>query len=268
MYYLYDKTSHKDLPSFDFIYANFEDFYMSADVLTISLYCAYNICIKSESYDKIKTFVRSANQYKDMNIYIEVNKSLLEYIQLYNTDISTIDTLTDYEVYEELVKRYGVLFDKGCAKKLYFGLEHTYSVMEEAIQKIASLYPAGTLITYDILTNLFVLENTIYPRQVCIQFIRMDRWRWQKFNKCKEQFNNDMITYSIRKNCRKFLKDKYQYLKSGVGSNLIKTLPIENIIKMLLVFDYNRRGFMDVEILLNMYERGDNVNDLLSKRTS
>lgn len=267
MYYLYKKSKSVELPEFHYTFKEFKDFYDIAKVLEVPVIGTYNVRIKSDSYKDIVGFIELADSYKNMQVYIEVSDSLLTYIMLQKPNVQLLESKSNFEVFKELISRYGILFEKGCIKTLYFAIDHSYSEMSEALELIQRTFTDTSPITEKEISKLFIVDNITYPRNVCIAYLRLDRGRESQLKRCISYFGNDLVLYSLRKRAREFMKDKIKYLKTGQGSYLIKTLPTDNIIKLCMALDYERRGFMDITTLLKLYEEGEYINDTLQKRT-
>ena len=151
--------------------------------------------------------------YSTLVVYIETSESLLEYITLQKPQVSILNSKSNFEVFKELIEKYRILFDKNCIQTMYSAIGHSYSDMDEALELLQKTFP-NKKITVNELNKLFVIDDTVYPRNVCISYIRMDRWRKSKLNKCLDYFGNDLVLYSMRKTVRKFLDEKIKYLKT------------------------------------------------------
>lgn len=267
MYYVYKKSKGVALPKFSYTFVKFEDFYKLANVLTYSLLDAYFVRIKSDSYKDVAEFIKSAERYSNLTIYIETTDSVIDYLTLRNPSVSLLSAKSNYETFCDLISRYGILFDRNCIRTMYFAIEHDYASMMEALELLIQEYPDVSPITEKEIASLFVVDKLIYPRSVCIMYLRLDRGRQSNLKKCVEYFGNDLVLYAIRKNVKKFLEDKISYLKTGKGNGLIKTLPTMNIVKLYMALVIERSGFMDITTILNMYEKGVLVNDTLQERT-
>ena len=266
MYYLYKKSKSSELPKFHYMFKSFEEFYKIANLLEVPLIGSYYIQIKSDSYKDIMNFLNIEHTYSALVVYIEMSESLLEYVALQKPQVSMLDSKSNFEVFKELIEKYRILFDKNCIRLMYSAIGHSYADMDEALELLQKTYP-NTKITKNELNKLFVIDDTVYPRSVCIMYIRMDRWRQARLRKCIDYFGNDLVLYSMRKTTRKLLDEKIKYLKTGRGSYLARTLPAMNIVKLAMALDYERRGFMDVTTILNLYEKGETINDFVQKRT-
>ena len=267
MYYLYKKSKSVLLPEFKYIFNKFEDFYSIADLLEVPLVGNYYINIKSDSYKDIINFLNVSESYETLIIYIEVSSSLLDYICLQRPNVCLIESKTNYEIFKELVSKYNVLFKQYAMRTMYFAIEHDYASMDEALQLLVHTFPDVREIGENEISQLFVIDKLVFPRNVLIADVRMMPGRKTQREKCINHFGNDMVMWSMRKAIRSLLDDKIKYLKTGQGSGLMKYLPMDNLIRMANVLDYNRCNFMDIRTLLRLYEEGETINDYLQKRT-
>lgn len=266
MYYLYKKSRSVALPKFTYTFTKFQEFYALANVLTASLTGTYYVRIKSDSYKDIMQFIESEGNYPWLNIYIETSQSLMDYITLRKPNINLLSAKSNYETFCDLISKYEMLFDVGCIQILYSAIDHEYGAMVEALELLQQEYPDVRKYTKKEIAALFVVDNLIYPRSVCISYLRLDRWRKSKAVKCVDYFGNDLVLYAIRKNVVSLLDEKIKYLKTGNGSNLIKTIPADNIVRLYNALHYGRGKFMDILTILDLYEKGETVNDNLQKR--
>lgn len=267
MYYLYKKSKGATLPKFAYTFGKFSDFYEIAKLLEVPFFDAYYIRVKSDSYKDILQFMEVHENYPTIIVYIEVSESLLDYIRLQKPGASLLDSKSNYEVFCELVSKYGVLFAKGCIRTMYFAIGHDYAEMNEALELLTKTFPDTSPITEKEISELFIVDKLIYPRSVAILYLRMDRGRKGGLKRCIEYFGNDLVLFAMRKNVQSFLKDKIKYLKTGKGSGLIKTIPTNNLVRLYDALVLNRRGFKDITLILSLYEKGVTVNDFVQNRT-
>lgn len=267
MYYLYKKSKGNALPAFRYNFKKFEDFYEIAKLLEVPVVGNYYIRIKSDSFKDIMNFINVSESYALLIVYIEVSESLLNYITLQKPNVSLLESKSNFEVFKELISKYGILFKENCIKTMYFAIGHSYEEMDEALELLKHTFPDTSPITENEISQLFVVDNLVYPRNVLISYLRMMPGRKSQLEKCIEYFGNNLVYYSMRKTVRKLLDDKIKYLKTGQGSGLMKLISYDNIIRMINVLDYSRNNFTDIRTLLYLYERGETVNDTLQKRT-
>lgn len=97
----------------------------------------------------------------------------------------------------------------------------------------------------------------MYPRTVLLSYLELDRYRTQKLEKCQKEMNNEVIIGAMVNNIKKFVKEKNIYFKTGKCSNLIKSINTDNLNIMYRVLVVERNGLNDINILLSLYERGN-----------
>lgn len=262
MYYLFKKKTDNAVPRCTYNFNNFKDFYEVAPSLTRTIRGKYNIKVKTDSLSDLKEFISNEEKYNHMDVYIEVSDTLLHLIQLSRPGARKLSAQDNYEVWKELISKFRILFDTKCADILYWSTEHTYEKMYNTLSTLSKAY-GYRVITKPMIEKYFILDETVYPRNVCISYLRMDRFRRSKLNKCLVSFGNDITFYSIRKNVRQLLNAKLVYLKTSKGTDLIKSLELGNIIKLNYAFENCPQGIRDVYIILNLYEKGAYINDYL-----
>lgn len=267
MYYLFKKSTDNAVPRCIYNFNNFKDFYNVAPTLTRTIRGKYNIKVKTDSLSDLKEFINNEHQYSHLDVYIEVSDTLLDLILLSKPGAKKLSAQDNYEVWKELISKFKLLFDTKCADMLYWSTEHTYDKMYSTLSTLSKAY-GYKAITKPMIEKYFILDETVYPRNVCISYIKMDRFRKNKLAKCLSAFGNDITFYAMRKNVRKLMDAKLTYLKTGKGNDLIKGLSFNNIIKLNYAFESCPQGIRDVYIILNLYERGDYINDYLQQGTT
>lgn len=267
MYYLFSKKTDNAVPRCTYNFNNFKDFYNIASSLTRGIRGKYNIKVKSDSLSEVKEFINNEERYSYLDVYIEVSDTLMDLVQLSKPGARRLSAQDNYEVWKDLISKFKLLFDTRCADMLYWSIEHTYEKMYGTLSTLSKAY-GYKAITKPMIEKFFILDETVYPRNVCISYIRMDRFRKGKLTKCLASFGNDITFYAIRKNVRQLLDSKLAYLKTGRGSDLIKSLELDNILKLTYAFESCPQGICDVYIVLNLYEKGDYINAYLQQGTT
>ena len=264
MYYLYKKSKSVVLPSFNYSFKGFEDFYEIAKVIDVPLEGMYYINIKTDSYSDLMQFLNQVDSYGLLLIYVEVPESLLKYVQLKRPTVQVIDSKSNWEIFEELITKHEVLFKHNCTKLLYNAIPHTYEDINSALAEIKQLFP-DTEIGEKEIGSLYPIDTFIYPRQVLISFLRLERWSWSRLEKCLNTFGNDLTLFAMRNNCKKIFENKLRYYKTGEGDYLTKSIPWQNIVMMHRLLTFERKGFMDVTTILTLYMKGETINDYLQR---
>lgn len=266
MYYLYSSKDKAKIRKCDYTLKSMGEFYNLSKVLTHKLTGPYVLCIKETNSNEIEMFIKSSDNYKHLIIYIEVSPETLEYLQARHPGVQLLDSENLYDTWTSLIQRYNLILAKGCSKTLFYSIKHEYEIMSNTILELKQVY-GNREIDMDMIKKVISIDDLVYPRSVLISYIRMDRSRHKKLNLCMNNFNKGIIYNSMRKNCIDLLKQKNTYYKTGKGSDLIKTLPYDNLLKLYYAFITNPYGVIEPEILLSLYERGEYLNDYLQKST-
>lgn len=260
-----EKKSQKILDA-DYIFKDFESFYELAKVITVPLVGMFNICIQSDKVKDIQEFVKVADRYAYMNIRIYAAKSTIDYISMYNPSLVIEDSRSAFDVFKELVEREQLLFAKGMMNVLYSSIEHDYETMDSVVKQLHEEFGAQVTITEQMLSKHYILNKTVYPRSVVIAYLRCDRWRKFKLKQCLEEVGNDIAVGAVVKNIKLLFNEKVKYFKSGNGSNLIKSIDTQRLLLMYRIFVIDRNGLDDLSLLLELYERGISVYDIVQRR--
>ena len=266
MYYLYSSKDKSKITRCDYTLKSMEEFYDIIRVLTHKLTGPYTVCVKTNKYDEVEQFIKMSDNYKHLIVYIEVTPETLEYLQARQPNASLLSSENIYETWTELIQRYNLILDKGCIKNLFFSIKHDYDTMSEVVLELKNAY-GNQVVNMDMIKKVISIDDLVYPRSVLIAFLRLERSRNKKLRLCLNNFNSSLVYNSMKKNCLKLLEQKHAYYKTGKGSDLIKTIPYDNLLKMHYAFVTNPRSFNDAELLLKMYERGEYINDYLQEDT-
>lgn len=274
MYYIYSKNSKNLLPKFQYSFNNFEDFYEISKVLTKPLFGRYFIHIDATKHvNDLFKFIDVESDYKSLEVYIRVEEEQLNVVHLNKPGASMLSSKDTYDVWVELVNENNIKFDSiKTLKKVFYAIPKDYDSMLEAVNSIRQNYSSliihNELITEEHISKLFLLDTIKYPRQVVYQYVYMTRWRASTLKSVLEYFGNDMTYYAMKKNIKKLVTQKIDYLKTGKGSDSLKKIPFDNLLKLYNTFILsNSTDFKDVQILLMLYEKGETVDDIIYKTT-
>lgn len=267
MYYLSSNKTKTALPMFQYELKGFTDFYELVEVISVPLIGTYYIRIDSDSYKDVSDFLKIANNFNYLVIYVMVDDALLKFLKLKKPGVVLLESKSNYEIFEELVSKYKILFKRGCALAMYNAIPHTYEDMSSCLLELKTVYPDVVELGEEHIGKLFPIDTNVYPRTVLLNFLKLGKGRWVQLNKSVETFGNDIVYYAMRKNIQKILDNKIKYLKSGEGDFYSKLLPEANIVKMAYTLIYSNSGLKDVRTLMRLYEKGENVNDIICKTT-
>ena len=263
MYYLYSKKQENIVPtSIDYEFNKFEEFYAIEPILTNKLFGTYTIKITSESFDDIKAFIEQSDNYTRLVVYINTTEEIIGRVTLSNDNVTLLNNKSSMKLWEELIIKYDIYFERGVAKKLFWNMDKTEAAMSTAILDLKEVY-GNKVISYDDVLKVLSIEDIVYPKSVMYSYLMRDRFRDSKLKKSIEVLGNDIVFYSIRKNIKKIYEQKCNYYRTGIGSDFIKKIPFKNIIKLYYTFVTLPRGFKDISIILKLYEKGEYIHDYL-----
>lgn len=265
MYRLVPIKKSTKIGNHDFFFKDFETFYNIARVITVSLTGKYSIGVQTKKIEDIKEFIRVQADYETLMVYIYVPETLVDYMAMYETDLNVSEKVKPFEEFRELIRKYSVLFEKKVDSLLYASIEHDYESMEDAISKLAETYGSYNPISEKMLEPLFIINKIVYPRTVLLDYLFLGRYRDYKLKKCLQAVGNDVALYSCIKNINELMQQKVTYFKSGSGSKLIKAVNTKRLTIMYRVLVLERSGLNDITLLLNLYERGLSVNDIVQE---
>ena len=249
---LYHKKSNIILPDFDLVFRGFNGLDEMSPMLSVTWHGMYNVCIKSDNYDEIIKRVDS-DMYIGYRVYVEVSENMYNYILMHKPSVATLRSKDNMEVFNELVEDRGILFGKGLKDKLYYALPHDYNKITDVLDQLAFKF-TGEELTLDQIKEVYPFEDLVWPQRVLSAFLKLNRSRWSLLKKCYDQFDHEMIYYMIRKKLKALVEDKIGYLKSGAGSDYIKSIPQKNLVLLYDIF-CTKRTVKDSYILFYIYEK-------------
>lgn len=261
MYYVC--KNQNNVPECFYNLDNVDELFDLLGVLTKPLIGELNVSIKLKSYGDVVRVINAEQRYGDINLYVIVDESLYNYTLRYKPGIRSIDEKSSYDMLKDLISEYNILLDTNCLKLLYYSIDHSYAEMKEAVQTIKDHFKDKHTVTKQDLEELFDLNGTLYPRNVLMMYLTMNKWRNTYLQKVLELYGNDITYGAMYKNIKKIFQAKFQYYKTGDGPNYIKKIPLQNVARMYDVFIQNERNFNDITTILNLYEQGGTLNDIV-----
>ncbi len=266
MYKVINAKSKGTPDDFSFVFKDFKKFYEVADILTYSLFGTYKVKVETDDLSDILDFISKAHRYEHLDISIFVSEKILELLSARDPNVSIASAEKGIDIFKKLVSQNKLLFAKGSLYVLYNSIPHTAESMQEAVDLLKLEYGTETEITDKMLSKHFILNDTVYPRQVLIAFLWQDRWRWNKLAKSVRQLGNDVVKGSFVKNLKSIIEEKNAFYKTGECPKWIKSVDIDYAVQLYKAVALNNRGFNDLFILLKLFERGMTVYDLFLQR--
>lgn len=259
MYTIIPSKKKEIVKQYDYIFKNYKAFYELAQGITYTLTGRYNIAIQTDDINETIQFMQNEASFDALIIDIYLPNSAVEYIRARYPGARIAESFSDYTVFMELVQKKSVYFDKYVATLLYKSIQHDVASMEEALEKIVQEYGNKQMITRKMLESLFIINDYVYPREVLLAYIQMDRYREVKLRKCLTQFDKSLVLNAMIKNVKQLVKDKAAYFKTGQASSQVKGVNTTNLLLMYRCLVAERGSFNDIEIILKLYERGDTI---------
>ena len=264
MYYLVKNKKKNSYPVTNYSFKDFKSFYEVAGNLDVPIFGRYTFVIKSDNMNDVYEFVKNEEQYSGFIVYIYTTQANIDYICLKKPGANVYGAKTEYQNFMELIEKHEILFAKGVADVLYKSIDHDYEEMDSILLRVKTEFGGQEVKERD-LESLVVLNKIVYPRQVLMAYLNMDRWRLQKLRRCVSQLGNDVVFWSIRKSIKKLVESKVKYLKTGMNDSGIKYVNYDNLLFMYRTFLTGTGNFKDVEMLMRLYEKGVTVNDIIQE---
>lgn len=262
MYRLVKYTKKIDLSNYDYVFKDFSDFYDITYYIKYPLFGVYGIAIITNQINDTLRFIDDEEKYFHLDITIMMEEAQIQKVSVMRPDVKSEQLAGAYDTWKRMIGERELLFDEYMTYKLYASIEHDTSSMVEALDLVKSEYPNGELITEERLNKLFVLNNIVYPRQVLLKFLNMERSRWKLLRMCQEQMDNGVIVGATVNNIKKLIEEKAVYFKTGIAHEQLKRVNTQNLIIADKVFCTNRYGLEDPFILYKLYENGKSVEDI------
>lgn len=263
MYKLVKAKKKQDKSGFDYIFKDFDTFYDVANSLIVPLIGRYSICVECDNANQIAEFIQHEEEYAALMVSIFASEATIEYLSMYDTNISVEDNISYFDMFKELLSSKSILIDKKALNVLYTSIDHSYDEMSKVVEILYEKFGSNNFIDERMLSKLFVLNKVVFPRQVLIAYLRQDRWREVKLKTCLSDMGNDIVLGALVKNIEALFNAKVTYFKTGKANNLVKSLSTSNINLMYRVLVVERKGLNDVHLLLDLYERGLSNYDIV-----
>lgn len=266
MYSIIPITKTTKVGNHDFIFSDFSSFYKIANTLTVKLTGAWDIGIKPINIQDVKDFVTIEEKYKHLRISIYLPEQQVDYLTMRDTHIHTEEKVKPFEIFQSMCSSRNLLFAKGVQLLIYKSIDHDTDTMEQTAGLLYTEFGSFNTITEKMVQPYFILNKTVYPRTVLLQYLWLARWRESSLKKCIASFGNDVTLYAIINNIKKLMESKCTYFKTGEATNLTKSIDTQRLCLIYRVFVVERGKFSDVAILLKLYERGLSCYDFIQNK--
>lgn len=263
MYSVFKYKKKMQYSEYDYVFKDIKDFYPIAERLTLPLVGVYKVCVICFIQEDIENFIKRESEFFSLQVDLYTEQKVIDNLLKYHPSIRVSGSESMYDIFMRLISERGILFDKYCIYKLYSSIEHDSAHMIEALDLIVQEYGKKNLITQDMLSQLFVLNDTVYPSQVLRKFLAQDRRRYRSLNICISQMDNDIVVGATVKEIKRLIGLKAEYFKTSTTDDRIKTINTENLLLAYKVFISERSGINDAFILYKLYDTGLTTLDIM-----
>ena len=267
MYRLVKFKKSQGMEEADFEFKTLDDFRDAASLLLAPLVGNYRVNIATEDVIGIQEFVREANLYNHLTVRIYTTQAVIDYITMRDSSVVVDRDIKEYDLFKQLASQRNLLLERGLLFTLYGSVEHSTEEMNKLLDLLLNEFGANRMITEKMAAQFIILNKTVYPRRVMMEYLFLSRWRKSKLDKCVKVIGNDITVRAIIKNLKQLVTEKSQYLKTGKGSAQIRAINTERLLVMYRVFGLERCRINDVYVLLKLYEKGVSVRDIINRET-
>lgn len=261
MNYLFDRKNKPVLPKMDYVFETYEDFVELSGALTTSLFGNYKMEIININAKELLELSRNENSYPYFNVYVPVDSAVVKELRLIAPALKLMDQTDFYSIWLEQISKYQLNLTPDAVHKLYWAIPRNITSIIDCAIVLEDKYHQEK-INYQMAKKALGLEDRIFSKMLCVYFIRQDRYRWQKLDTAIKQTGEQRLFYSMRKNLDYLLEEKFKHIKQGTGSDLIKTLPLDNMLRLKYAFTQYEGKTKSIYLLLNLYEKGETYDSL------
>ncbi len=254
----------KKVITYDYITKSLDELNNLLKILYKPILGVYSIVIECNDLVEPKFILNNKNKYNHINLKILLSPNKYKKLCLAMPNQIEEVNITLFQYLKEGIQNKNLIIKPNLVSLIYKSINKSKEEIDYVLDKLYEEYGSYVYITEKDLSNVIVLNKIVYPRTVLIDYINLNRYRKENIEKCISTINQDIILGSMIKNIKKLRKDKYKYLSSGIGDKFIKTLNTRNMnllyYTLMLCVDKNVK---DVIVILELYERGLNLNDFL-----
>ena len=259
-----EREKKANLVNVDFWFKSKELFDNFLPNLTTKISGPYKVVVYVDDEDDLRDMIKREEQFQAINLYIVASRNLLHVVSTRLNRVKILEDKLTLETFKKLLIFYSIHLADGCLKILWREIGADPILANQALESLSLAYP-NTLITKEIISREFNMDNTIYPRQVLLAFLSNSRWRWNNLRKCESYFGVDMTYYSMRKGIRYLQKALETYYETGDAPEYIRGLSYQNVLIMRKCLEYQNNNVHDVYLILYLYEKGGlSINDYLN----
>lgn len=227
-----------------------------SNVLTMKLSGKYKIAIVTNDMSSIEYFLKIQDRFKHLILDIIVEDEVIDTLLLnVDNDINVDRNRSPWSLFEELCTERNLLFEKNLMSKVYNSIPHNLEDMELILNIIQKEFHNKKIIRKE-LEQILVLNDIVYPRQVLIDFLNLNKKRWDTLRRCRLHLTDNVIIGAIINNIKSIYQEKMNYLLSGIGERRIQVINTNNLLLLYRCFILERDRCNSLDLIFYGYEKG------------
>lgn len=254
----------KAVVDFDYIVSSLEDLDKLMKVIYKPIIGIYHVSLELNDMKDIKFLLNNQSRFNHLDLHLILSEKKYKDLSLALPNAVRANRLSMFDYLMEGISKRGLLIKKNIVYLIYSSIDKSYEEIDNVLDTLYDNYGSFMQITEKDVSKYIVINKTVYPRTVLLEYINLKKYRKKKLEKCIQDISPDIVLAAMIKNIKKLHKEKEKYLKTGIGSKFISELNTKNLNLLYYTLVVNKSYFLnDITILLEIYERGININDLL-----
>lgn len=249
---------------YDYVLSNVEDFNDLMKIIYVPIIGRYKIGLTLTDINEIKSILYNSERYSHIDIYITLNEVVYKKLILAVPTLVSDAKPSILEYLKQGISKRNLIIKENVVYVIYQSVGKSYEEVDDILDLLVRVFGPFVEITKDGLSRHIVINNIVYPRSVLVNYINLTRYRKSLLERCLKDISPDIVIASMVKQVKKLHEDKCKYLASGLGTDFIKNLNTRNLNMMYYHLVVNKPYHLnDISVILEIYERGIEVNDLL-----
>lgn len=249
---------------YDYSVSSLEDLRDLMKIIYKPIIGIYHVKLELSSLKDIKFLLNNQSQFNHLDLHLVLTEQKYKELQLALPNHIKSSNKSLFEYLMEGISKRNLLIKKNVVYTIYSSIGKSYEEIDEVLDLLYDNYGSYLQISEKDIAKHIVVNKTVYPRTVLIEYINLKRYRKNSLKKCLDNISPDIVLASMVKNIKKLHEQKTKYLSTGLGSKFIKELNTRNLNLLYYTLVVNKPYYInDITVLLEIYERGLNINDLL-----
>lgn len=255
-----DRTS----VDYDYVVSSLTDLDERMKTIYKPILGTYAIGLYLDNITDIKFLLNNKSKYNHINLHLTLTENIYKKISLAMPGIIQEERRSMFDYLVDGIAKRNLLIKKNIVYTIYSSIGKSYEEIDDLLDLLSKSFGPFMQINEKDISKYLVINNIVYPRTVLINYINLERYRKSKLQKCLSDISHDIVLASMVKQVKKLHEQKVKYLNSGLGNKFIRNLNTRNLNLMYYILVVSKPyNLNDVTILLELYERGLNINDLL-----